>query len=334
MKALVLYGPNDLKLEEVEAPSPGPGEVLVRVKRVGICGTDKAFFKGTYRPGKLPIIPGHEVFGEIVEVGEGVDGGYIGRPVTSEINFYCGKCSYCREGLRTHCPYRKVLGITVDGGMAEYMITRADLVHDVSGLSPVEAAFVEPLAAVIEMLEMHPVRDGDTVAVIGSGTVGLLSMRVLRAIARPSLLVAIAREGSPKLRYVRASGVDDIVDEKRAIEYARAVTKEGQGFDYVVEASGDPGALELAVELVRPRGVIAAKSTHGAPTSFNLTKLVVKEARIVGSRCGPFDKAIDLLRRKLVKVEDLVTSEEPLERGVEAFRKSFERDQVKVHIIP
>lgn len=334
MKALVLYGPGDLRLEEVETPSPGPRQALVRVGRVGICGTDKAFFKGTYRPGKLPIIPGHEVVGEVVEVGGEVNEVHVGQMVTSEINFYCGKCSYCREGLRTHCPYRKVLGISVDGGMAEYMITRADLVHDVSGLSPLEAAFIEPLAAVIEMLEMHPAREGDRVAVIGSGAIGLLAMRVLRAMARPALLVAIVREGSPKLRYVEASGVDEIVEERRALDYARTATKEGQGFDYVVEASGNPGALDLAVELVRPRGVIAAKSTHGAPVSFNLTKLVVKEARIVGSRCGPFDKAIDILRKKLVRVDDLVTSEEPLERGVEAFRKSFEREQVKVHIIP
>ncbi|QOR94226.1 alcohol dehydrogenase catalytic domain-containing protein [Thermosphaera chiliense] len=333
MKALVLHAPKDLRLEEVEDPRPGSGEVLIRVKRVGICGTDKAFYKGSYRPGKLPIIPGHELVGKIVDVGKGVEPSLIGVNVTSEINFYCGKCSFCRAGLKTHCPYRETLGITRDGGMAEYVISRSDLVHNVEGLSEVQSAFVEPLASIVEMLELAPVASFHSVAVIGVGTIGLLALRTISSITRPRRLIAVVRKDSPKQVFVENSNVDEIVDEAEIAEYVKKHTDEGQGFDYVVEATGSPDGMKLAVEIVKPRGVISVKSTHGVPIYFDVTKFVVKEARLVGSRCGPFEKAIELLRNGLVKVDDLVTSEYPLSEGVEAFARSFQRDQVKVHIL-
>ncbi|WP_448577625.1 alcohol dehydrogenase catalytic domain-containing protein [Thermosphaera sp.] len=333
MKALVLHAPRDLRLEEVEDLRPGSGEVLIKVRRVGICGTDKAFYKGTYKPGKLPIIPGHEVVGEVVDVGRGVDPSLIGVKVTSEINFYCGKCSFCREGLKTHCPYRETLGITRDGGMAEFVVSRFDLIHSVEGLSDIQSAFVEPLASVVEMLELAPVASFHNVAVIGAGTIGLLALRTISSIARPRRLIAVVRKDTPKQSFVRNSNVDEIVDEAEIFEYIKKHTSEGQGFDYVVEATGSPDGMKLAVEIVRPRGIISVKSTHGVPIDFDVTKFVVKEARLVGSRCGPFEKAIELLRNKLVKVDDLVTSEHPLDKGVEAFAKSFQRDQVKVHIV-
>lgn len=305
---------------------------MLSVKRVGICGTDKAFYKGTYKPLKLPLIPGHEVVGVVVNVGEGVDRDLIGLKVTSEINFYCGRCYYCRIGLKTHCPYREVLGISRDGGMAEYMITRQDLIHSVENLTEIQATFIEPLAAVIEMLELAPINSNYNVAVIGDGAIGLLSMRTILATSKPNRLVAIVRADSPKIPYVKYSGVDEIVADYEVNEYVKKNTPEGQGFDYVVEATGSPRGLLLATDIVRPRGIISVKSTHGELVPLDITKLVVKEVKVVGSRCGPFEKAINLLKRKLVKVEDLVTSEYPLSRGIDAFKKSYERDQIRVHI--
>lgn len=333
MRALVLYGPRDLRLEERPVPTPREGWVLVRVKRVGICGTDKAFYKGTYRPPRTPLVPGHEIAGDIVEVGRGVSRDLVGRRATTEINIFCGKCWFCRNNMYTHCPYREVVGISIDGGMAEYMVTRADVVHVVDDLSYDKIAFIEPLAAVVEMVETEPPRPLSRIAVIGLGTIGLLSIQVLR-LFRPRLLVAIARRGSPKTGLAYELGADEVVDTESLYDYIRKKTPEGQGFDYVVEASGDPSALDLAVEITRPRGVIASKSTHGARTSFNYTLSVVKELRIVGSRCGPFDKAIDLLRTGLVKTERLLTGVYGLDRGVEAFEKSFERDQIKIQLEP
>ena len=333
MKALVLYGAKDLRVREISDPLPSKNWVRIRVERVGICGTDKAFYKGSYKPLKIPIIPGHEISGIVDLVGEEVDRDLIGRRVTTEINVYCGKCWYCRNNMPTHCPYRETIGISIDGGMAEYVLTRADLVHVADDLSPIEAAFVEPLAAVLEMIEIEPIPKDANVAVIGIGTIGLLSIRVIKNY-NPRLLVAISRPDSPKIAYAKRSGADYVLSFDEALEIMKSETPEGAGFDYVVEATGNPIGLDMAIELVRPRGVIAAKSTHGAPVSFNYTMLVVKEARIVASRCGPFDKAINLLRNKAIEVSDLVTSTYSLDDGVEAFIKSFDRREVKIHIIP
>lgn len=333
MKALVLHGPHDLRLEEVDDPLPPENWIRIRVERVGICGTDKAFYKGSYKPPKIPIIPGHEISGVVDEVGRGVDRDLVGRRVTTEINLYCGKCWYCINDMPTHCPHRKTIGISIDGGMAEYVLTRSDLIHVVDDLSSIEAAFIEPLAAVVEMIEMHPIPENANVAVIGIGTIGLLAIRLIKTF-KPKLLVAVSRPDSPKIYYARISGADYIVSLNEALEIMYSETPEGMGFDYVVEATGSPKGLDIAVQLVRPRGIIAAKSTHGAPVSFNYTLLVVKEAKIVGSRCGPFKKAIELLRTKKIRVEDLVTSTYSLDNGVEAFIKSFDRGEVKIHITP
>ncbi|MGC8983427.1 MAG: alcohol dehydrogenase catalytic domain-containing protein [Desulfurococcaceae archaeon] len=334
LKALVLHAPGDLRLEELPDPTPPPGYVLLRVERAGICGTDKAFYKGTYRPGKLPIVLGHEVSGRVVDVGAGVSKDLLGLRVTTEINLYCGKCWYCRSGMPTHCPYRQTIGITVDGGMAEYMVTRSDVVHSVEGLSPAEAAFVEPLAAVVEMVRLAPPPVSGNIAVVGIGTIGLLSIRLISRLYAPSLLVAVAPPDSPKKELALRSGADVVASPEEALEIARKHTPEGAGFDYVVEATGSPQGFKLAEELVRPRGVIAVKSTHGEPVQVNITMLVVKEVQVSTSRCGPFRDAINLLKKGAVRVSDLVTSEYPLERGVEAFKKSFDRREVKIHIVP
>ncbi len=331
-----MYSPGILKLTEVPDPELSEDQVLIKVERSGVCGTDKAFYKGTYMPGKMPIILGHEVSGKVVDVGRSQSGhvkSLIGARVTTEINFYCGKCWYCRNGLPTHCPYRKTLGISVDGSFAEYVVSRYDLVHVVNDLTSIQAAFVEPLAAVVEMVELAPLQRNANIAVIGVGTIGLLTLGLLSKLYEPRLLVAVARPNTPKKNVALDMGAHEVLSSEELDEIVTRETPEGAGFDYVVEASGTPEGLQKAVEIVRPRGVIAVKSTHGIPTSIDLTKLVVKEVSLVGSRCGPFKKAIKLLREGVIQVDKLVTSEFSLSKGVEALEKSFERGEIKVHIV-
>ncbi|MFA4639404.1 MDR/zinc-dependent alcohol dehydrogenase-like family protein [Pyrococcus kukulkanii] len=328
MRAIVLHEPKRISVEDVEDPVPKGGWIRIKVKRVGICGTDKAFYKGRYIPPKLPLIPGHEIAG-IVDEAPGMEH-LEGMKVTTEINVNCGECWYCKHGMPTHCPYRKTIGISIDGGMAEYVLTKPHLLHSVEDLSWEEGALVEPLAAVVEMLEMSPIKPSDRVAILGIGTIGLLSAQLIRLIT-PNV-VAIAREDSPKRRI--AEKFVDVMTLEEAREYIKQKTPEGQGFDYVVEATGSPKALDIALDLVRPRGIIAAKSTHGSQVSFNYTLMVVKEVKIIGSRCGPFEKAIDLIRSKMIDVKPLVTSTFKLSEGVKAFEKSFERGEIKVQITP
>lgn len=331
MKAALLKGPGTIEVSDVPIPNPPPGWVRVKVVRAGICGTDKAFFRGTYRPGKLPIVPGHEFAGIIDSVGENVDEGIIGAKVTSEINVSCGMCWFCMNGMRTHCPYRKVLGITIDGGMAEYVITPVKNIHIVDGLTYQQACFVEPLAAVLEMIKLAPPPPDGRVAILGLGTIGLLALQVLRLYA-PRLLVAVARSGSPKFKLAKSLGADLTADPEEALEIARTSTPEGAGFDYVVEATGSPEGLNLALRIVRPRGVIAGKSTHGEEVPLDYTSLVVKEVSLVGSRCGPFPPAIRLIREGLVRVDPLVTSTYELRDIRDAFEASFRREEIKVQV--
>ena len=333
MKAVVLYGPYDIRVEEVPKPRLRSGWVRVKVEEVGICGTDKAFYKGTYRPLKIPIIPGHEIAGVVDDVGEGVPRDIIGLRVTTEINVACGKCWFCRHGMKTHCPYREVIGISIDGGMAEYLITPYENIHIISRLSPEEGAFVEPLAAVIEMVKMEPPEPGSNIAVLGSGTIGLLSLQVLKLML-PKKVVVITRPNSPKALVAKELGADEVISVNEVKDYIKENTPEGQGFDYVVEATGSPQGLDLAVNITRPRGVIAAKSTHGAPTTFNYTLAVVKELRIIGSRCGPFKPAIKLLEEGRVNVKKLITGKYPLSEARKAFEDSLKRESIKIHLIP
>jgi len=327
VKAARLYAPRKLVVEEVEKPAPPAGWALVRSVAVGICGTDKAFYTGTYPLFKAPLVPGHEVAGIVEEGPEEL----VGRLVVPEINFPCWECRFCRAGLYTHCPRKKTMGIDFDGGLAEYFIAPASSLHLVDGVDPVVATEVEPLAAVLNALSQIPLPPGSKCAVIGSGNLALLTAQVLRlAGAEP---VAVVREGSPKRKHLESLGIE-VLSLREAEEFAMRETEEGQGFDAVFEVSGDPAALDSAVRLARPRGVVHLKSTPGSPSTVNLTWAVVKELRIVGTRCGTFKEfreAISLLKRGLVK--PVVTSVlEGVERAGEALERSLKREEVKVAV--
>ncbi len=329
VRAALLKSVRDIEVTEVPDPQPPRGWVRLRVKRVGICGTDKAMYLGKYPPRKLPLIPGHEIYGIVDELSDRVDEEWMGKRVTTEINVVCGKCWYCRHGMKTHCPHRKALGISIDGGMAEYVITPAENLHSVDGLSDVQAAFVEPLAAIVEMIKQAP-PEGDNFLVLGAGTIGLLSAQLLSLMGN---VIVVARKDSPKAKLVESLGLNFVpLDNLSSI--IKSITPEGQGFDYVVEATGSPEGLSIAMRSVRPRGTIAAKSTHGLPVELDYTSLVVREIRLIGSRCGPFEDSIKLLREGKIEVRSLVTSQYPLKDAKEAFEAAMRRDQVKVHILP
>ncbi|MCI4436452.1 MAG: alcohol dehydrogenase catalytic domain-containing protein [Ignisphaera sp.] len=324
MKALRLYKAFDLRFEEVEDPRPPEGWALIKTIAVGVCGTDKAFYTGSYPLFKSPLIPGHEVVGIVVSRGP-----LEGSIVVSEINFPCGKCYYCRMGLYTHCPYKKTLGIDFDGGFAEYFTAPIQALHNVDGIDPVVATEVEPLAAVLNAFEQYPPTPMSKVAVIGTGNIAYLATQVLISMGLQPIV--IARRGSPKVVHFKKLNVDVVyVDEVR--EYVARYTPEGLGFDMVFEASGSTEGLELAINITRPRGVIHLKSTPGAPFRADMTKAVVKELRIIGTRCGTFRefrRAIEMLRSGTVK--PLITTVlHGIESGLEAFKRALSREEMKV----
>lgn len=327
MKAALLHEPRKLTVEDIRLEKPSGNWTVVEVKAAGICGTDKAFYTGSYPLFKKPLVPGHEVSGVVVEGPRDL----IGRSVVSEINFACRRCRVCQSGLYTHCPRRLTLGIDFNGGMAEYFTAPTWALH--AHQLPHEKAFAaEPLAAVIHMFRMHPPRPGYALAVLGTGFIAYLSAQLARLLG--ANVVVIAREDSVKARRLADTGFR-VVGYREALELSSSMSELGLGFDMVVEATGTNAGLKRAVELVRPRGVIHLKSTPGGVAEYPQTASVVKEVEVVGSRCGDwrdFKLALKLL--SLNRIDVPVTGVYPLEEVQAAFERSLDRDSFRVLIKP
>ncbi|BAA80235.2 putative zinc-binding dehydrogenase [Aeropyrum pernix K1] len=322
MRAAVLYGPGDVRVEDLPPPEQPEGWALVRSRAVGICGTDKAFYRGTYPLFKKPLVPGHEVSGEVVEGPEDL----VGSRVVSEINFACLRCEVCREGLYTHCPRKKTLGIDFDGGMAEYFTAPPWALHPHN--MPHEKAFAaEPLAAVLNALQQAPPRPGWAVAVLGTGFMAHLTAQTLTAYGfKPAI---VARPDSPKAVFFRRLGLEVLTPEE-AVK-AASETPGGLGFHMVFETTGSNQGLSIATALARPRGVVHVKSTPGGEAVFSQTLAVVKEIRLIGTRCGShreFKEALRLLESG--EVEPQVTKFRSLEEAPEAFEASLDRESMKI----
>jgi len=290
-------------VEDVAVPE-ARGEAVVRVTLSGICNTDielargYAGFSGTL---------GHEFVGVIEDPG----GGALARGtrVVGEINAGCGTCALCTSGDSRHCATRTVLGIVGrDGAHADLLrLPARNLLAVPDNISDVHAVFVEPLAAACGVLERCPIDAGQRVAVIGDGKLGLLIAQVLAPYA--PLLVG---KHPDKLRLAR--GI-----ETSSIEDARA---RGRVFDVVVEASGAPAGFELALDLLRPQGALVLKSTFHGTTPIDSARIVVEEIRVIGSRCGRFAPALDLLARGAVDVASLVSDVISLSHAAEALARA------------
>ncbi len=249
--------------------------------------------------------------------------------MVSEINFACMKCSVCRAGLYIHCPNRRTLGIDFPGGMAEYFIAPVWALHPHD--LPHEKAFAaEPLAAILNALYQYPPRDGWLIAILGTGFISLLTASVLRF--RGFDPVIVAREGSLKGERLRRMGFR-VVDFDEALDIGRTETWSGLGFDMIIEATGSNEGLRQAIALARPRGIIHAKSTPGGDSRIPLTTAIVKELRIIGTRCGTFREfslALKMLRDGIV--DPIVDKAFNLDDAKEAFEHAVERNGFRILI--
>jgi threonine dehydrogenase-like Zn-dependent dehydrogenase len=298
-------------------PVPQASEALVRVRLAGVCGTDLELARGYY---PFAGIPGHEFVGEVVAA---ADRSWIGRRVAGEVNIVCGRCESCRAGRSPHCENRRVLGIRDHhGAFAEYLALPLANLHPVPDSVPDEAAvFVEPLAAALQIQTQVAIRPSDRVLVVGAGRMGQLIAWTL-ALTGCDLQVA-ARY--PKQRHLLA---------ERGIRAAVEDVLPPRHFDLVVEATGSPSGFELARRAVRPRGTLVLKSTYRGTLAVDLSSLVVDEITLVGSRCGPFSAALQLLEQRAVDPAALIEAEYPLARGLEAFERAGQSGVLKVLVRP
>jgi threonine dehydrogenase-like Zn-dependent dehydrogenase len=301
--------------EDRPEPRPGEGEVLLAPRLAGICATDLEIVKGYM--GFTGVL-GHEFVATVVDGPPRLQG----RRVVCDINCVCGNCSLCQSGLANHCRHRTVIGISGrDGCFAERIaVPEMNLYEVPDTLSDEEAVFAEPVAAAIQITRQFPVEPRMKVVVLGSGRLGSLVAQVLRTTGcrlelvgrNPDLLLFSEKKG------IQTRLVGELVPRPE--------------HDLVVDCTGDPQGIELAMQLVRPRGTIVLKSTFAEAVPINPAPLVINEVSVIGSRCGPLADAINLLARKQLDVRSLITRQLPLQRALEALAAAAEPRHMKVLI--
>lgn len=320
MKAL-RFEDDRLSVADVPVPSRA-GEALVRVRLSGVCNTDLEIVRGYAGfSGTL----GHEFVGEVVSAEEAPE--LVGRRVVGEINAGCGRCELCRGGDSRHCPERTVLGIVGrDGAHAEFLqLPAVNLLPVPDEVADERAVFTEPLAAACGITERAHVTEGMRVAVVGDGKLGLLCAQALKAQTRAD--VTLVGRHEEKLRIARRRDIETVRSDALPPAFDRA-------FDLTVEASGSPSGFVTALRLLRPRGTLVLKSTFHGTTELNAAPVVVDEISIVGSRCGRFAPALELLKANAVDVESLIHDDFPLAQGPRAFQRAAAPGVLKVLLRP
>lgn len=308
---------------DLPLPVPGEDEALIQVRLAGICGTDLEMVRG-YRT--FAGVLGHEFVGEVAAAPG--DPSWVGRRVTGEINVVCGSCRMCLAGHPHHCEQRTVIGIQGrDGVFAGYLILPFRNLHAIpEGVADEMAVFTEPLAAALEIQEQVHLQPGMRVLLVGAGRLGQLIAQTL-ALTACDLQVAVR---SPKARRALEAGCAGAnPPELVALDEARQ-----RYYDVVVEASGAAEGFELARRAVHPAGTIVLKSTFTGETPLNLSGLVVDEITLVGSRCGPFEPALRLMKMGLVRPQVLIEDILPLADGLKALSIAGEKGKLKVLIRP
>lgn len=338
MQAVRLHAPGDVRLDTIDIPVPGESEVLVKVVRSGICGTDLHITKGTFPAPNLPLTLGHEFAGVIVETGGSNSALNIGDAVVVDINIACGRCFFCRRGQKLFCPTVAQLGVHRAGGLAEYVVVPAANVYVLpAGVDLDAAAYVEPLACAVHGQDRIGVSFGDRVLVIGGGPMGLAHI-ALSKLAGASAVIVSEPDATRRALATRM-GADHVVDPFASdLDEFLADLTDGVGPDIVIEAVGSIATYETAIRVVRRGGKLLAYGA--APQSAKLTvrpfDIYAKELTIVGSYAGTYDtwpRAITLIATGRFDPALIVDSVRPLAEAAEAIRAlEHDRSIVKVHI--
>lgn len=307
MRGCYCDGSSILLRTDLPEPNLAAGEALIRVRAAGICDTDIQLARGYMN---FRGVLGHEFVGQTED----------GRRVTAEINCSCHDCPTCRAGLAGHCPHRTVVGIFGrDGAMADLVAVPERNLHEIpEEIDDAEAVFIEPLAAAFRVAEQVDLGPDARVAIVGDGKLGLLCAWVVRA---SGARVALVGKHPEKLELAGEGIVTHLLDEIADVRAA---------FDTVVDATGSPTGLATAFNLVRPRGTVVLKTTVAGEHPTNLAPIVINEICVLGSRCGPFPRAIKALEDREIDVRPLIGAVYDLDDVEDAFRAASARGARKV----
>lgn len=351
MKAVVAYGPKDYRLESVLTPRAGKEEVVIKVKACGICGSDIKAYHGSdmYWGGedpwmKAPVIPGHEFYGTVVELGEGAEEKYglnIGDQITTDQIKPCGKCRFCLTGKYWMCEIHNMYGFQKDiaeGGMAEYLkFGNTSTMYKIpESLTMEQASLVEPMACAIHAVQRGNIEFEDVVVMAGAGTLGLCMIQLIRLKTPKKLIVLDISE--MRLKKAKEFGADICLNptQEDAVKKVKALTN-GYGCDVYIEATGSPAGVLQGLEMTRKLGRFVQFSVFGQKTTADWSVIGDrKELDLRGSHLGPYTYpvAIDLFERGLVSAEGIVTDQYSLNDFKEAFKKAESGTAIKVLLVP
>lgn len=328
MNAVVCEKPMVMGLQKVPTPKPKGKEALVEIKAVGVCRSDVSGYLGKHPLVTYPNILGHECSGVVVELGPDAGGFEVGDEVIVETFFeLCGKCAGCRRGQYNTCKNPKIIGHNVPGAFAEYMLANSDFLYQKpSNVSFEDAALVEPLSVAVHAVKRCGISCGETVAIIGAGAIGLLTLQVARLSGATVHVVDVIER---KLALAKAMGADRVFDGSMhdPREEMMAAT-EGDGYDYVIEAVGSPRTLRETTDLARAGGTIMCIGFSGRDTDeICLSKITLQEMRLLGilGFCRDYPTSIKLLSREMVNVRLLITQKFPLEETEKAIQLMIEK---------
>jgi L-iditol 2-dehydrogenase len=340
MKALVLKEYKRFAYEDVPAPEPGPGEVLVAVKACGICGSDVHGMDGSTGRRRPPIIMGHEAAGTIARVGTGVSGWGAADRVTFDSTIYCGQCEFCRRGLINLCDRRRVLGVSCedyrrDGAFAEFVAVPQHILYRLpDGLTFEQAALVEPFAIAMHAVRRSPPALNETVIVVGAGMIGLALVQALRQTGCGRLVVLdIAPE---RLTLAARLGATHCLNtgSEDAAKVIQDLTH-GLGADVAFEAVGLSATVDLALRCVRKGGAVTLIGNVAPKVEFPLQVAVTRELTVRGSCAsqGEYPACLDMLARGALDASPLISATAPLAEGAAWFDRLYRKESGLLKVV-
>jgi len=336
MKAAVLYAPYKILIKTVEPPVIKNDEVLVKVEATGVCGSDLHAFRGKHPFVKLPRILGHEVSGEVAEVGKDVKEVSVGDRVVVEPVIPCGSYIACITGRYNVCKSLKVLGIHVDGAFAEYLKAPSNRIYKIpNNLSFDDATLIEPYAVATHIVKRSGVRVGDRVAVLGAGPIGLCTLQVAKLAGAKSVVITDIVDY--RLQLAKKLGADVIINSSKEdpVRIIKDVTN-GEGVDVAIEAVGVPQTVQQALKITRPFGEVTIVGFFEDPhVEVDVLSVIAKELHVLGSRLYwlDFETAIDLVSRGKVDVKTIITHKFSLDEAQKAFEIYDQKTQNAVKVI-
>ncbi|TFG07036.1 MAG: hypothetical protein EU539_06070 [Promethearchaeota archaeon] len=335
MKAALYRGKKSISIIDIPKPIPGKGEVLVKIKYAGICGSDLEFYKTGLWPTECVL--GHEITGSVAEVGKEIKKWKIGDRVTIDVTLNCGECYFCKRGFENLCERSyEGIGVGRNGGFAEYMLVKEhNLIKLPDTIPDKHGTIFDQIGTPLQALSISNFIAGDSAVVLGLGTLGQFTLQCLKIAGASSIVVV---EKNPyRLEVAKNFGPDLALDKLSLPRIKRANKKGVSGADYVFECSGNPRLVNTAIDVVRKGGTIIQIGLWDKPVEINLLKYVMNQIRIqgvLGTRRKDFEFAIDLVARKMIDPDPIITKIISLDDIVdEGFECGIDPDTKNIKIL-